>query len=676
MKRLVLGVFSSLFIASYAQPKLSYNLQRGIESLQNKNYDEAMEFFKKEIKDNPKNGYAYMLMASVHSDNHDNGLALSEADLALKYLPKNDKKSIGVVYENRAYVYTVLEDTAKALQDYAAALKANPQSSRAYEKRADIYYYQGKYALSDADYKKLISLDKGDVMGYMGIGRNFNAQKKWDEAIEKFNYVEKLDPTYSSAYSFRAESYIGKKDWNKSTDDLVSALGIDSDEKAFALMQELKDPAFGMLKSKFQVKAMKEPNESRWSFYNGVIHEHSDKYEKAIAYYEEANQRDNQAYYLERISKCNFEMGHYETSLKILDKALNMEPQRLSLIMQKAYTLAELGRIPDAIVQWDTIIARNPDYAAAYYSRARMKMRANDNEGAIEDLTMSITLDPEGNTASYSSRADLYSRLGKKDLANEDCKKIIEIEEKTKRYSRSQYAYLQLGELDKAIAVMDSIIAKDTADKHNYYNAACFYSKMNRSKEALENLEISFKKGFLKFEHLKDDTDLDSIRELPEFKALVKKYKESIKEDTTSEEKTGSKGTSDIAEIPFVKEKGSNLCNVKCTINELPLSFIFDTGASSVSLSQVEATFMMKNGYLSKDDIIGDSYYGDASGNINVGTIINLKKVNFGGLELTNVKASVVKNQKAPLLLGQSVLGRLGKIEIDNAKHVLRITKD
>ena len=64
----------------------------------------------------------------------------------------------------------------------------------------------------------------------------------------------------------------------------------------------------------------------------------------------------------------------------------------------------------------------------------------------------------------------------------------------------------------------------------------------------------------------------------------------------------------------------------------------------------------------------------DANGDITVGTVINLKNVNFGGLDLDNVKASVVRNQKAPLLLGQSVLGRLGKIEIDNSKNVLKIS--
>jgi len=65
----------------------------------------------------------------------------------------------------------------------------------------------------------------------------------------------------------------------------------------------------------------------------------------------------------------------------------------------------------------------------------------------------------------------------------------------------------------------------------------------------------------------------------------------------------------------------------------------------------------------------------DANGNVSVGTLINLKNVHFGGLNLNNVRASVVRNQKAPLLLGQSVLSRLGKIEIGNKKNLIRISK-
>ena len=143
---------------------------------------------------------------------------------------------------------------------------------------------------------------------------------------------------------------------------------------------------------------------------------------------------------------------------------------------------------------------------------------------------------------------------------------------------------------------------------------------------------------------------------------LTKKETESVSQDTLVEKE---------AEIPFAKEGG--ICKVRCTINDLPLYFVFDTGASDVSISSVEANFMLKNNYLSKSDMTGKGYYINANGDISEGTLITLKEVNFGGLTLKNIKASVVKNQKAPLLLGQSVLSRLGRIEIDNNQKVIRV---
>ena len=102
---------------------------------------------------------------------------------------------------------------------------------------------------------------------------------------------------------------------------------------------------------------------------------------------------------------------------------------------------------------------------------------------------------------------------------------------------------------------------------------------------------------------------------------------------------------------------------------------MFDTGASDVTISTVEATFMFKNGYLSDKDITGKQTYMTADGNISEGTTIVLRKVDLGNLQLDDVKASVVNSQKAPLLLGQTVLQRLGKIEIDNVRNVLKVTQ-
>ena len=36
--------------------------------------------------------------------------------------------------------------------------------------------------------------------------------------------------------------------------------------------------------------------------------------------------------------------------------------------------------------------------------------------------------------------------------------------------------------------------------------------------------------------------------------------------------------------------------------------------------------------------MVGKTYFSDANGNVNEGTVFNLKNVNFGGIELKNVK--------------------------------------
>ena len=118
---------------------------------------------------------------------------------------------------------------------------------------------------------------------------------------------------------------------------------------------------------------------------------------------------------------------------------------------------------------------------------------------------------------------------------------------------------------------------------------------------------------------------------------------------------------------------GGGTFNVDCSVNGLPLSMIFDTGASDVTISKVEADFMLKNDYLSKDDIKGKKYYQVADGGISEGTVITLKEVKIGDAVLHNVDASVVKSQKAPLLLGESVLQKFGTFTVDNINSKLII---
>ncbi len=115
--------------------------------------------------------------------------------------------------------------------------------------------------------------------------------------------------------------------------------------------------------------------------------------------------------------------------------------------------------------------------------------------------------------------------------------------------------------------------------------------------------------------------------------------------------------------VSMTKEGG--VYRVPVTINGAEMLFIFDTGASLISISNVEASYLYKQGTLTIDDVLDKANFVDANGDISPGVIINLKNVKIGDRTIHNVKASVVNNSKAPLLFGQSALEEFGNFSIN-----------
>lgn len=130
-----------------------------------------------------------------------------------------------------------------------------------------------------------------------------------------------------------------------------------------------------------------------------------------------------------------------------------------------------------------------------------------------------------------------------------------------------------------------------------------------------------------------------------------------------------------ISQTSIIMRRQGNVYILPCKVNGLLLDLIFDTGAEDVSLSITEAAFMIKNGYLSENDIHGKESYRTANGEISEGTRITIKKISFAGLEIHDIEATVMPNQDAPLLLGQSAIRKLGRIELDPAKNKLIVFK-
>lgn len=110
-----------------------------------------------------------------------------------------------------------------------------------------------------------------------------------------------------------------------------------------------------------------------------------------------------------------------------------------------------------------------------------------------------------------------------------------------------------------------------------------------------------------------------------------------------------------------------------CKVNNLTLKFIIDTGEKDARISVTDAMFMLKNGYITTSDIIGTDYERFINGHISTGTTVKIKQLEIGNTTVNNIVATIVTDLSSPLVLGQSVLYKIGKIEFDYSNQMVTI---
>ncbi len=126
-----------------------------------------------------------------------------------------------------------------------------------------------------------------------------------------------------------------------------------------------------------------------------------------------------------------------------------------------------------------------------------------------------------------------------------------------------------------------------------------------------------------------------------------------------------------ISQTTIKMKQVDGLSIVPCKANGLNLTFSLATAAPDVTIGYGEANFMLKNGQLTTGDVISPANYNSTE--LHEGVVVNIKTIEFAGLVLENVRATVTKNLNAPIMLGQSGIAKLGSIQLDFANHVITI---
>lgn len=134
----------------------------------------------------------------------------------------------------------------------------------------------------------------------------------------------------------------------------------------------------------------------------------------------------------------------------------------------------------------------------------------------------------------------------------------------------------------------------------------------------------------------------------------------------------GFKNTSKLNTIKLKSNYG--VFSVPVELNGvLKIDFIFDSGASDISISPDIALTLLKAGTIKKEDWLPGAYYSFADGSTAKSERFKLHSVKIGNKVIKNAVCSISNSINSPMLLGQSVLSKFGKYTFDNNQKTLTI---
>lgn len=684
MKRFITLFFTLLLCLSagnvFAQKNKTesdYNLKKAYEVLnEEKDEAKALDLVTKQLRETPDNVDALILRTRLLRRKREYGQALQDINHALKVnKPKKTEIAQSTLHWWKAYIYQDMGDWQSAAASFKTAYELAQKDNKDNLQSISFDYAQALYSLKDYDgadviYRKMLALDEADQAAMIGLARNMVTREQYKEALESLDKCQKYDADYAEIYRFKMQAYDKLGETSKAIDAGLDWFDKDDDANTESILQVLKKrPNYAEASLKSRAKKSESP--FQWKALLCQFFEETHKYAEAVKAYDdleaEFGHYDQINIYR---SDCYSELGLNEMAIADISKAMEKDPSWRALCQRGDYYRLS-GNLDAAIADFTAAIEEEPSYAYAYYKRGWCYEMKGDRKAAIEEYNIGIEMDDEYPYL-HLMRGELLLFDGNKAEADLDFEAVLQKDTVANSNSCRMYALHFLGRDDEAEEWMNKVIESDPEAPGNYYDQACLYSCMGRLQKSIAALKVAFERGYRDLVHISLDDDMDAVRELPEFKALMEEYEAKHAAYLKEFELAMPEKEEAVTEIAVKRNPGGTF-EIPCDINGLALQMIFDTGASDVTISSVEANFMFKNGYLSEKDIKGKKYYQIANGQISEGTTITLREVRIGDAVLHNVDASVVKSQKAPLLLGQSAMERFGTITIDNQNNKLII---
>ncbi|MCP4345678.1 MAG: tetratricopeptide repeat protein [Desulfobacterales bacterium] len=258
----------------------------------------------------------------------------------------------------------------------------------------------------------------------------------------------------------------------------------------------------------------------------GSLLEKQGSISEAIKHYYEAKRlnpdfvevRNNLAVALFRSGSAGEAVVHFKEALKIKPDA--------ELHNNFGVALYSMGKLDEAIFHFRKALKIKPDYADSQKNIEKVLAKQKEllNDVAAE-IRKDIELDPTNPVLHYRL-GNVYRRMKESDKAEEQYQKALSIQpEFPDALNNLGIMLAAKGKYNKAVSLLKKVVEIQPDNARVFYHIACIYARQNKKAESVDWLEKAVKKGYNNQVLLKNDKNLENIRNTSYYKKLMKKVR-------------------------------------------------------------------------------------------------------------------------------------------------------
>ena len=196
----------------------------------NKDYDSAIDWYKKAVDKDEDNSDLYFMLGQSYMNEIGNvsfmskGIYASKAKGNLKTSVEKDPKNIEARYYLASYYFNAPfiggGDKEEAWEQAGEILKLSPV--KGHEIKGQFYMQEKEYDKALIEYDKMTKLDQKNTHVYYLKGIIYQQQKKFDKALLSFEEALKIDPvTLESLYQVGRNAVFSKKNLDRGIECLI-----------------------------------------------------------------------------------------------------------------------------------------------------------------------------------------------------------------------------------------------------------------------------------------------------------------------------------------------------------------------------------------------------------------------------------------------------------------------